>query len=127
MNEKSGENELVVPFESQNLPAEHKGYWNTTLRDGGILFASIQGFSEIYNSYVLLDRIWFREFQDLEVASDPKRIFPLLLYFNAHAKIRVIGALESSSKPGVEPCTCRVPHFGVLWFFFVLLSRRISK
>jgi len=38
---------------------------------------------------MLLDRRWLREFQDAKVASDPNRMFPLILYFNAHAKIRV--------------------------------------
>ena len=40
----------------------------------------------------MLDQIWFREFEDLNTATDPGRMFPLLLYFNAHAKMRV--ALE---------------------------------
>jgi hypothetical protein len=87
MNEKSApENELLVPFESQNLPADYKEYYLAKRQN---LFASIQGFSEIFNCYMLLDRIWFREFQDLKVASDPNRLFPLMLYMNAHAKIRV--------------------------------------
>jgi len=38
---------------------------------------------------MLLYKIWFLEFQDIKVAGDPDRMFPLLLYFNAHAKIRV--------------------------------------
>ena len=38
---------------------------------------------------MLLDKIWFREFQDIKVAGAPDRMFPLLLYFNAHAKMRV--------------------------------------
>src|SRR5258708_7202956 len=34
---------------------------------------------------------------------------------------------KSSGKSGSVPCTCGVPHFGLLWFFSVLLFRRISK
>lgn len=87
MNETSApENELLVPFESQNIPAEYKEYYLTKRQN---FFASIQGYSETFDCYMLLDKIWFREFQDLKVASDPNRMFPLLLYFNAHAKIRV--------------------------------------
>src|SRR5260370_3815715 len=87
MNETSApENELLVPFESQNIPAEYKECYLTKRQN---FFASIQGYSETFDCYMLLDKIWFREFQDLKVASDPNRMFPLLLYFNAHAKIRV--------------------------------------
>jgi hypothetical protein len=94
MNEKSApENELLVPFESQNLPTEYKEYYLAKRQN---LFASIQGFSEIFNCYMLLDRIWLREFQDAKVASDPNRMFPLILYFNAHAKIRVCMELALS-------------------------------
>ncbi len=80
------ENELLVPFESQNLPTEYKEYYLAKRQN---FFASIQGFSETFNCYMLLDKICFREFQDIKVAGDPDRMFPLLLYFNAHAKIRV--------------------------------------
>ena len=38
---------------------------------------------------MLLDRIWLREFEDLNSARDSQRMFPLLVFFNAHAKIRV--------------------------------------
>jgi hypothetical protein len=94
MNEKSApENELLVPFESQNLPTEYKEYYLAKRQN---LFASIQGFSEIFNCYMLLDRIWLREFHDAKVASDPNRMFPLTLYFNAHAKIRVCMELALS-------------------------------
>jgi hypothetical protein len=94
MNEKSApENELLVPFESQNLPTEYKEYYLAKRQN---LFASIQGFSEIFNCYMLLDRILLREFHDAKVASDPNRMFPLILYFNAHAKIRVCMELALS-------------------------------
>lgn len=87
MNEPSvPENELLVPFESQHLPEEYKEYYRTKRQN---FFASIQGFSEIFECYVLLDRTWLREFQDAKLASDPNRMSPLILYFNAHAKIRV--------------------------------------
>jgi hypothetical protein len=55
-------------------------------------FATIQGFRELWDFYLRLDAIWLRGFRDLYVARDPNTMFPLLLYFNAHAKIRV--ALE---------------------------------
>ena len=87
------ETELLVPFESKNLPAEYKEYYLAKRQN---LFASIQGYSDIFDLYMLLDRIWFREFQDAKVASDANRMFPLILYFNAHAKIRVAMELALS-------------------------------
>jgi hypothetical protein len=94
MNDKAvPENELLVPFESQNLPEEYKEYYLAKRQN---FFASIQGFSDTYSCYIFLDRIWFREFQDLKVASDPNRLFPLMLYMNAHAKIRVCMELALS-------------------------------
>jgi hypothetical protein len=53
------ESELLVPFESNNLPAEYKEYYLAKRQN---LFASIQGYSDIFDLYMLLDRIWFREF-----------------------------------------------------------------
>ena len=80
------ESDLLVPFEIQNIPREYKEYYLAKRQN---FFASVQGFSETFDCYMLLDKIWLREFQDLKVASDLNRMFPLLLYFNAHAKIRV--------------------------------------
>ena len=80
------ESDLLVPFEIQNIPREYKEYYLAKRQN---FFASVHGFSETFDCYMLLDKIWLREFQDLKVASDLNRMFPLLLYFNAHAKIRV--------------------------------------
>ena len=83
------ETDLLVPFEIQNFPSEYRQYYATKRNN---LFASIQGFRDLWNCYHMLDQIWMREFADLNAATDPGRMFPLLLYFNAHAKMRV--ALE---------------------------------
>ena len=80
------ENDLLVPFEIQNIPAEYREYYAIKRNN---FFASIQGFREMWEYYLRLDAIWMREFEDLKIARDPNRMFPLLLYFNAHAKIRV--------------------------------------
>src|SRR5260370_11190341 len=87
------ESDLLVPFEIQNIPTEYKEYYLAKRQN---FFASIQGFTETFDCYMLRDQIWLRELQDLKVASDPNRMFPLLLYFNAHAKIRVSIELELS-------------------------------
>ena len=49
------ENDLLVPFEQQNIPAEYREYYQ--IRRGNF-FSSIQRFSEIWRHYILLDNIW---------------------------------------------------------------------
>jgi len=85
-SETPQESDLLVPFESQILPEEYKQYYKTKRNN---FFASIQKFPGMWKYYMMLDQIWIREFQIMETARDSERMFPLLLYFNAHAKIRV--------------------------------------
>jgi hypothetical protein len=80
------ENSLLVDFERQHMPKDYRDYYATKRHN---LFASIQNFGELWDLYLRLDAIWLRAFGDLKVARDLGRTFPLLLYFNAHAKIRV--------------------------------------
>lgn len=80
------ESDLLVKFEIDNIPAEYREYYAAKRNN---FFASIQSFREIWDYYMKLDTIWMREFADLKAAREPDRMFPLLLYFNAHAKIRV--------------------------------------
>jgi hypothetical protein len=54
----------------------------------------------MWQYYLRLDAIWMREFADLESARDATRMFPLLLYFNAHAKMRVAMELAFSGCMG---------------------------
>jgi len=85
-SEQLQEADLLVPFEIQNIPAKYREYY-TIKRNN--LFASIQGFPEMWKYYHLLDAIWLRELEDAEVARDANRVFPMMLYVNAHAKIRI--------------------------------------
>jgi len=80
------ESDLLVPFETQNIPQQYREYYKTKRNN---FFAGIQNLPELWKYYMSLDAIWLREFDDLKPARDPNRMFPLLLYFNAHAKIRV--------------------------------------
>jgi hypothetical protein len=79
----------LVKFEIDNIPDEYRGYYGIKRNN---FFASIQGFPEMWECYLKLDAIWLREFGDLYVVRDPGRMFPQLLYINAHAKMRI--ALE---------------------------------
>lgn len=80
------ESDLLVPLESQILPDDYKEYLKTKRNN---FFATIQKFPGMWKYYMHLDHIWSREFGIMETARDFDRMFPLLLYFNAHAKIRV--------------------------------------
>jgi len=50
----------------------------------------------MWEYYLRLDAIWMRDFEDLNNERDANRMFPLLLYFNAHAKMRVAMELAFS-------------------------------
>src|SRR3990170_9059758 len=79
------EGDLLVPFEIQNIPARYREYYRVKRNN---FFASIQRFPEMWKYYVLLDEIWLREIDVLNPLNDT-RAFPLLLYINAHAKVRI--------------------------------------
>jgi hypothetical protein len=84
---------LLHKFEIDNIPDQYREYYGIKRNN---FFASIQGFREIWEYYLRLDGIWMREFGDLHNERDANRMFPLLLYFNAHAKMRVAMELAFS-------------------------------
>jgi hypothetical protein len=77
---------LLLKFEIDNIPDDYREYYGAKRQN---FFASIQRFRETWDLYLRQDAIWLRGFKDLYVATDPNTMFPLLLYFNAHAKIRI--------------------------------------
>ncbi len=76
------ESDLLVPFEQQVLPSEYKDYYRTKRNN---FFASIQKLPQLWDYYLMLDQIWFREIDVLKPSS-PNRGFPVIVYINAHAK-----------------------------------------
>jgi tetratricopeptide (TPR) repeat protein len=84
---------LLHKFEIDNIPAQYREYYGIKRNN---FFASIQGFHEMWEYYLRLDAIWMREIEDLHNARDASRMFPLLLYLNAHAKMRVAMELAFS-------------------------------
>ena len=80
------ETDLLVPFEIQTLPEDYKEYY---LIKRNNFFASIQGFPALWKYYTMLDAIWLREISNLKPPGNVAQFFPLMLYINAHAKIRV--------------------------------------
>ncbi|MBZ5530548.1 MAG: hypothetical protein LAO20_03875 [Acidobacteriia bacterium] len=85
-NRTPQDSDLLVPFEIASISKEYLEYYKIRRNN---FFASIQQFPSMWKYFMLLDRIWLRGFEDLNVASAPERMFPLLLYINAHAKLRI--------------------------------------
>lgn len=85
-NKELLESDLLLPFEIGNIPDAYREYYRIRRHN---FFASIQGFGETWKGFHLLDAIWLREIGDLEVARDSSRVFPLMLYTNVHAKMRI--------------------------------------
>ena len=105
------ESDLLVPFETANIPEKYKEYYQ--IRRGN-LFASIQRFSEMWKYYIDLDTIWMQEFGDLRSSLDANRIFPLMLYINGHAKIRISIELLSPGAWQKHAPFCAMPWNSLL-------------
>jgi hypothetical protein len=85
-NQLEESDKTLVKFEIDNIPNDYREYYGAKRSN---FFASIQNFGEMWDFYLKLDAVWVRGFADLYVARDPNGMFPLMLYINAHAKIRV--------------------------------------
>lgn len=86
------EKDLLVKFEQANIPPHYKSYYLTKRYN---LFATIQQFAYLWNCQMLLDRILSREFEMMTELRDPKLMLPMVLFMNAHAKMRVAFELGS--------------------------------
>jgi hypothetical protein len=86
MTTSNSQTDLLLPFEQKAIPEHYRPYYEIKRNN---FFASIQGSSDLWRYFQLLDKILLTEFQDMGTAHDPNRMFPLALYFNAHAKIRI--------------------------------------
>lgn len=86
MTNSNSQTDLLLPFEQEVIPEHYRPYYEIKRNN---FFASVQGSLNLWRYYQLLDKILLTEFQDMGTAHDPSRMFPLALYFNAHAKIRI--------------------------------------
>jgi hypothetical protein len=82
----SNQDDLLFPVERKSIPEHYRPYY---LAKRINFFAGVQGSPDLWRYYQLLDAILFDEFQDMATSHDPNRMFPLALFFNAHAKIRI--------------------------------------
>jgi len=77
---------ILVKFEEENLPDEYREYYAAKRNN---FFATIQAAPFVWAAFMLLDEIWIRELQNMRTAIDTSRMFPLVLFMNGHAKIRI--------------------------------------
>ncbi len=82
----ANEEELLLPFEKQRLSGDYRHYYAIKRHN---FRATIDGFSDLWQCFQLLDEIWTREFNDLERQHEPKQMLPLLLFAGAHAQFRI--------------------------------------
>lgn len=86
MPKEADERDLLVDFEIKNLPDEYREYYKIKRNN---FFASIQTYPELWTFFCRLDEIWKRDLMDLEVGIRAETAFPLMLYINAHSKMRI--------------------------------------
>lgn len=86
MNKTPDDSDLLVQFERDNIKDDYRIFHSIKRNN---FFASVQGFPELWEFFCKIDQIWRREVEDLEVTIDPDRMFPVVLYMNAHAKMRI--------------------------------------
>jgi hypothetical protein len=94
MTSHGKERELLTEFERENLPDPFRAYYSVKRQN---LLANIQGFKVLFDAFMLLDKILAREFEDMMPSAQPTRMFPVLVFVNAHAKMRVAFELAFSS------------------------------
>jgi hypothetical protein len=83
------ETDILLMFENEHFSSDFKEYYKAKRQN---FFATIQSFSGLWDCFQRLDRIWMREFQDMNVVTDTNTMLPGMLFMNAHAKFRI--ALE---------------------------------
>jgi hypothetical protein len=88
--------EVLTKFEIDNIPEHYREYYEKKRHN---CFASIQAFPSIWKCLMLLDKILLREFDDCQNVSGTEQMPPLLLYMNAHSKVRIALELGFSTSP----------------------------
>jgi len=87
------EKDLLTPIE-QRFPGHYKEYYSTKRNN---FFASIQAYPDLWDAYMLLDKIVIREFEDMQKATNIYKGFALILFVNSHAKMRIAMELGLSA------------------------------
>jgi hypothetical protein len=88
------ENDLLVEFERQQIPEPFRAHYLTKRHN---FLATIQQFPYIWNCFMRLDAILQREFEVMQRLRDPHLMLPMILFMNAHQKMRVASELGCST------------------------------
>jgi len=83
----------LLPFEDEHFHGSFKSYFAAKR---GAAFNTIKAFPEIWSGFEMLDALWSRSLDILTPTDDQKRILPALLFFNAHARMRIAFELAFS-------------------------------
>jgi hypothetical protein len=94
MTQETNEKDLLVEFERRHIPDHFKEYYTFKRHN---FFATIDQFPHIWNCFMRLDEIVLRELVNMQRASDPNLMFPMVLFLNAHAKMRIAFELACSA------------------------------
>lgn len=77
--------DLLLDFE-KGFPDHYKEYYAAKRNN---FFATLQAAPRLWSAFMLLDKIWLREFEDMRSVTNTGRMFPMILFMNAHSKIRI--------------------------------------
>jgi hypothetical protein len=124
MSNKDQATNSLLAFETQNIPKEYLPYYEARRQN---FFASIQGFPELWKMFTALDAIWLREFDDLKAVNDPNRLFPIMVYVSAHAKIRIAMELAFSACLGEARSILRDAIESVAHAHVMLVDSKLQK
>ncbi len=94
MIQKQTDNDLLVKFERHQISEPYKSYYLTKRYN---FFSTIQRFPQIWNCFMQLDAILQREFDTMQRLRDPHLMLPMILFMNAHQKMRVAAELGCST------------------------------
>jgi hypothetical protein len=92
--QEPSEKDLLVEFERQQVPQPYRSYYVTKRHN---LFSTIQSFPYIWNCFMHLDWILQKEFEDTQTVRDPYLMLPMILFMNAHQKVRTAFELGCST------------------------------
>jgi hypothetical protein len=101
--------DLLLDFEKRVLTGDYRKYFDIKRNN---FFASISHLPKIWASFMVLDEVWMREFEDLYHPRDMGVVLPVILFMNAHAHSRIAielgfsGALNecwNTLRMGIEP------------------------
>src|SRR2546430_3969719 len=88
------EEDLLVEFERQRITLPYKSDYVAKRQN---FFSTIQRFTYIWNSFMQLDAILQREFEVMQRLRDTGLMLPMILFMNAHHKMRIAAELACST------------------------------